>query len=158
MEPGRTCGDIKARTEAKILDIESRIAVVAVNEQRIIKVSENLYKELRKLSPKVTSGLVRMRSETFKDGAVPAKYKILAALSIVVVTKCEPCIKAYTLMAYKAGVALDELIEFLNVAIVGSGCPGEQWSLKALKIYKDIQQGRYNGEDICCDEAMVSHR
>jgi len=26
VEPGRTCGDIKARTEAKILDIESRIA------------------------------------------------------------------------------------------------------------------------------------
>ena len=53
----------------------------------------NMYDELRRLSPKVTGGLVRMRSETFKDEAVPAKYKILAALSIVVATKCEPCIK-----------------------------------------------------------------
>jgi hypothetical protein len=41
--------------------------------------SENLYSELRKLTPKVTGGLVRMREETFKDASVPAKYKILAA-------------------------------------------------------------------------------
>ena len=56
----------------------------------------NLYTEFRKLSPRVTGGLIKMRTETFKDGAVPAKYKILAALAIVVATKCDPCIKGYT--------------------------------------------------------------
>ena len=39
--------------------------------------SEQLYDKLRRLSPKVTGGLVRMRAETFKDSEVPAKYKIL---------------------------------------------------------------------------------
>jgi alkylhydroperoxidase/carboxymuconolactone decarboxylase family protein YurZ len=57
--------------------------------------SENLYTELRKLSPKVTGGLIRMREETFRDASVPAKYKILSALVAVVVTKCEPCIRGY---------------------------------------------------------------
>lgn len=33
---------------------------------------EDLYQELRRLSPKVTGGLIRMREDTFKDGAVPA--------------------------------------------------------------------------------------
>jgi len=33
--------------------------------------AENLYTEMRRLSPKVTGGLVRMREETFKDAAVP---------------------------------------------------------------------------------------
>jgi len=42
---------------------------------------ENLYAELRRLTPKVTGGLVRMREETFKDAVVPAKYKVLAALA-----------------------------------------------------------------------------
>lgn len=66
--------------------------------------ADSLYAEFRKLSPRVTGGLVRMRQETFQDAAVAAKYKILAALAIVIVTKCEPCIRAYTKMAYRAGV------------------------------------------------------
>jgi len=56
--------------------------------------TDDLYTSFRKLSPKVTGGLVRMREDTFKDASVPAKYKILAALVAVVVTKCEPCLRA----------------------------------------------------------------
>jgi len=112
--------------------------------------AENLYTEFRKLSPKVTGGLVRMREETFRDAAVPAKYKILSALAIVVVTKCEPCIKAYVKMAYQKGVTQDELLEFLNVAMTEGGCPGEQWALKAYQVYKELQQGKQIEEDVCC--------
>jgi AhpD family alkylhydroperoxidase len=112
--------------------------------------SENLYSELRKLTPKVTGGLVRMREETFKDASVPAKYKILAALAIVVVTKCEPCLKAYTKMAYQAGVTQEELLEFLNVAMTEGGCPGEQWAMKAYQVFKEMQQGKEIEEDVCC--------
>ena len=67
--------------------------------------AEQVYDLLRRLSPKVTGGLIRMRSDTFRDSAVPAKYKILSALAIVVATKCEPCISGYTKMAYEAGTA-----------------------------------------------------
>ncbi len=35
---------------------------------------EDLYEEFRKLTPKVTGGLIRMREDTFKDTVVPAKY------------------------------------------------------------------------------------
>lgn len=111
---------------------------------------EGLYREFRRLSPKVTGGLVRMRQETFRDAAVAAKYKILAALAVVVVTKCEPCIKAYTKMAFQSGVTVEELLEFLNVAMTESGCPGEQWALKAYMTYKELQGGAEIEEDICC--------
>jgi len=114
--------------------------------------TENMYDKLRKLSPKVTGSLIRMRSETFKDAAVPAKYKILSALTIVVATKCEPCIKGYTKMAYEAGTTQDELIEFLNVAITESGCPGEQWAMIALKTYDDLEAGKMVNADICCHD------
>ena len=112
--------------------------------------STGLYTEFRKLSPKVTGGLIRMREATFKDATVLAKYKILAALAIVVVTKCEPCIKAYTKMAYQRGVTLDELIEFLNVSMTEGGCPAEQWALKAYETYKNLQAGAEITEDVCC--------
>lgn len=118
---------------------------------------EQLYEKLRRLSPKVTGGLIRMRSETFKDSAVPAKYKILAALTIVVATKCEPCIKGYTKMAYEEGATEAELVEFLNVAITESGCPGEQWAMIALQTYSDLEAGKdFEAADICCHDEHLN--
>lgn len=118
--------------------------------------SEKLYDKFRKLSPKVTGGLVRMRSETFKDASVPAKYKILSALAIVVATKCEPCIIAYTKMAHEAGTTEAELVEFLNVAITESGCPGELWAMIALKTYGDLESGKKVDADICCHDESIN--
>ncbi|MEW6571314.1 MAG: carboxymuconolactone decarboxylase family protein [Nitrospirota bacterium] len=112
--------------------------------------TNNLYTEFRKLSPKVTGGLVRMREETFKDAVVPSKYKILAALAVVVVEKCEPCIRAYVKMAYEKGISLQELLEFLSVAMTEGGCPAEQWALKAFKAYKELQEGKEIEEEVCC--------
>ena len=112
--------------------------------------SEDIYTEFRKLSPKVTSGLVHMRGETFKDSAVPAKYKILAALVTVVVTKCEPCLRAYTKMAFKVGVTQDKLVEFLNVAITEGGYPGETWAFKVFMTYKELQKDKEIEEEVYC--------
>jgi len=116
--------------------------------------SEQLYDQFRRLSPKVTGELIRMRSDTFRDSAVPVKYKILSALAIVVATKCEPCINAYTKMAYEAGTTKAELVEFLNVAITEAGCPGEQWAMKSLQVFNDLEGGEHIEADICCSEKM----
>jgi len=99
-----------------------------------------------------------MRSDTFRDSAVSAKYKILAALAIVVATKCEPCILGYTKMAHEAGASESELIEFLNVAIVESGCPGEQWAMLALKTYNEIEDGITVNADICCHDEYLNRK
>jgi AhpD family alkylhydroperoxidase len=107
-----------------------------------------LFEELRRASPKVTGALVRMREATYTDGAVPAKYKVLTALAISIVTKCEPCIRAYTRMACDHyGVSFEEFIEFLNVAMTMGGCPGEEWALKALSYWNSsIGDG-----PVCCE-------
>lgn len=103
--------------------------------------SENLFAELRRLTPKVTGGLVRMRSETYRDGVVAAKYKLLSAMVVSVAIRCEPCIRAYVRMAVEAGASEPEFVEFLNVAITMQGCPGEEWALKAFRAYREIVQG-----------------
>lgn len=82
-----------------------------------------LFAELRKLSPVVTGGLLRMRQEAYRDGTVPAKYKLLAAMAISIAIRCEPCIRAYVQMGYNKGVTQEELIEFLEVAMTMQGCP-----------------------------------
>ncbi len=78
-----------------------------------------------------------MRQEAYRDAAVAAKYKLLTAMAISVAIRCEPCIRAYVKMAYDKGIAQDELIEFLEVAMTMQGCPGEEWALKAYAAYKE---------------------
>jgi AhpD family alkylhydroperoxidase len=100
-----------------------------------------LFGELRRLSPKVTGGLVRMRQEAYRDAAVAAKYKLLTAMVVSVAIRCEPCIRAYVKMAHEKGITQDELIEFLEVAMTMQGCPGEEWALKAYASYKECIRG-----------------
>lgn len=118
---------------------------------------ERLFEELRRLSPKVTGGLLRMRQEAYRDGVVPAKYKLLAAMTISIAIRCEPCIWAYVQMARDKGISQEEFLEFLEVAMTMQGCPGEEWALKAYAAYKEcIDRGQSLDTSGCCDHQTVS--
>lgn len=121
------------------------------------KVEPELFAELRKLTPKVTGGLLRMRQEAYRDGTVAAKYKLLTAMAISIALRCEPCIRAYVQMACGKGVTQDELIEFLEVAMTMQGCPGEEWALKAYAAYKDCLAGVATEDlSVCCKTPGVN--
>lgn len=111
----------------------------------------SLFEELRWLSPKVTGGILRMREDAYRDKAVPAKYKLLTAMSISIAIRCEPCIEAYVKMACDQGISQEEFIEFLEVAMTMQGCPGEEWALKAYKAYKEHVTGQQvlDGANCC---------
>lgn len=111
---------------------------------------EDMFAELRRLSPKVTGALVRMREETYRDAAVPAKYKLLAAMVVSIAIRCEPCIRAYVKKAYDGGVSRQELIEFLEVNMTMQGCPGEEWALKAFAAFKGYMNGQQPADAMCC--------
>jgi AhpD family alkylhydroperoxidase len=118
---------------------------------------DSLFVELRRLSPKVTGGLLRMRQEAYRDGVVPAKYKLLTAMAISIAIRCEPCIRAYVQMACEKGITQEELIEFLEVAMTMQGCPGEEWALKAYAAYKECLDGRPDSDASgCCDHQPMS--
>jgi AhpD family alkylhydroperoxidase len=112
--------------------------------------TDGLFTEMRRLSPKVTGGLVRMRQEAYRDAAVPAKYKLLTALVISIAIRCEPCIRTYVKMAHEKGITREELIEFLEVAMTMQGCPGEEWALKAYAAYKECISGAQPDEAAAC--------
>ncbi|MGH7229186.1 MAG: carboxymuconolactone decarboxylase family protein [Nitrospiraceae bacterium] len=112
---------------------------------------ESLFQELRRLSPKVTGGMLRMRQEAFRDGSIPSKYKLLAAMAVSIAIRCEPCIRAYVRMVVERGVTQEEFIEFLDVAMTMQGCPGEEWALKAYAMYKELVAGRSQDSiETCC--------
>ena len=111
---------------------------------------ESLFAELRRLSPKVTGSLLRMRQETYRDAAVAAKYKLLTAMVVSIAIRCEPCIRGYVRMAYDKGVSQEEMIEFLEVAMTMQGCPGEEWALKAYAAFKECVSGQQLADTVCC--------
>lgn len=111
---------------------------------------EGLFQELRRLSPKVTGGLLRMRQEAFRDGEIPAKYKLLAAMAISIAIRCEPCIRPYVSLACEKGITREELLEFLEIAMTMQGCPGEEWALKAYAAYKEYTAGIQPTENLTC--------
>lgn len=122
------------------------------SEQSIESETSSAFMELRRLSPKVTGGLLRMRQEAYREGIIPAKYKLLTAMAISIAIRCEPCIRAYVRMAYEKGISQDELIEFLEVAMTMQGCPGEEWALKAYATYKAcLGHGPNPDTGDCCD-------
>ncbi len=119
--------------------------------------TDPLFAELRRLSPKVTGGIMRARQATYENGSVPAKFKLLTAMAISVAIRCEPCIRAYVRMAVDQSVTQDELIEFLNVAMTMQGCPGEEWALKAYAVYKDcLDGGSHADTSTCCNHEVES--
>lgn len=121
-----------------------------------------LFTELRKLSPMVTGGLLRMRQQAYRDGVVAAKYKLLTAMALSIAIRCEPCIQAYVRLACDKGITCEELVEFLEVAMTMQGCPGEEWALKAYAAYKDCVNGQTGSEaSTCCkndDSSQTDNR
>jgi len=111
---------------------------------------ESLFSEMRRLSPKVTGGIMRARQAAYEEGKVASRFKVLTAMAISITLRCEPCIRAYVKMALDKGTSKEEFIEFLNVAMTMQGCPGEEWSLKAFAFYKEFSSGQTREASVSC--------
>ncbi|MCG8685674.1 MAG: carboxymuconolactone decarboxylase family protein [Desulfobacterales bacterium] len=84
-----------------------------------------------------------LEEQAFRDGALSKKSKELMALSISLVTKCEPCMEWHLDQAMKAGATDDEIYETIDVAIeMGGGQAGAyaRFVLKALEYFKDTRK------------------
>lgn len=98
--------------------------------------------DLKELSPEIHSALEHVRNVAYGNGEVPAKHKLLVALAIAASVKCEPCVRMYAEKAVKAGAALDEAVEILNVTMAMGGCVGEAWVHKALVAFENFSRKR----------------
>lgn len=97
--------------------------------------------EFSKLTRASTAHMNKLRMTTiYTDGAVSAKYKVLAAALWSVSARCEPCVKYYAREARQRGVTDGEFAEFLAVATGMGGCVGETWAIKAFEAFKGFQE------------------
>lgn len=112
--------------------------------------------KLRKASPKVTGGVLRVREAALADGLFSAKVKVLGALAVAVAIRCEPCVEMYVERAAEAGATFEEVVEFLNVAMAMQGCPGEAWALKALALFSRLSENRQRSPAVNPEDASGS--
>ena len=83
---------------------------------------------------------LELESKAFCDGALERKTKELMALSISIVTKCEPCMEWHLDQALQTGARDEEIYETIDVAIeMGGGQAGAyaRFVLKALGYFKE---------------------
>ncbi len=108
--------------------------------------------DLSELSPQIHEALAHIREVAYADGLFPSKVKVLTALAISTVIKCEPCVRMYVEKAVNLGVTREEMIEILNVAMAMGGCPGEAWVHKALVLYESQAHKRpvSSTQEACC--------
>ena len=88
---------------------------------------------------KTYAPFLELEAKAFADGALDRKTKELMALSISIVTKCEPCMEWHLDQAMQHGATDQEIYETIDVAIeMGGGQAGAyaRFVLKAMEYFK----------------------
>ncbi len=83
---------------------------------------------------------LQVEEKAFQDGSLSKKTKELMALSISIVTKCEPCMEWHLGQALQAGASDEEVFETIDVAVEMGGGQAVAYSrfvLKALEYFKE---------------------
>ena len=80
-----------------------------------------------------------IEEKAFSEGALDKRTKELMALSISIVTKCEPCMEWHLDQAMQAGAKDEEIYETIDVAIeMGGGQAGAyaRFVLNAMEYFR----------------------
>jgi AhpD family alkylhydroperoxidase len=125
-----------------IIQLESEDSVEDLGFKKI----EQSIKDRKKLhlqflnNVKTYKPLLELEEKAFRDGALNKKTKELMALSISIVTKCEPCMEWHLDQALQAGATDEEIYETIDVSIeMGGGQAGAyaRFVLNALEYFKN---------------------
>jgi AhpD family alkylhydroperoxidase len=91
---------------------------------------------LGELEPEFLQKYNMCNHRLLKDGALPAKTKILMALAIVASKQCERCVISQMKSALKSGATKEEIMEVMDVIFITSGAPAVAACRDALKQLK----------------------
>ncbi len=88
---------------------------------------------------KTYKAFLDLEEKAFADGSLNKKTKELMALSISIVTKCEPCMEWHLDQALQSGATDEEIYETIDVAIEMGGGPAGAYArfvLNALEYFR----------------------
>jgi AhpD family alkylhydroperoxidase len=90
------------------------------------------------LNSKVYEAFLQMEKAAYSDGTLPRRTKELIATGISVVINCESCMQWHIEQAHRAGAALREVLEAVEVGIEMGGGPATVSARFALEVMESI--------------------
>ena len=106
--------------------------------EEITRNRKHAHATLLSLKSKVYEAFLRMEEAAFVDGALPKKAKELIAVGISVRIDCESCMQWHIEQAAKAGAAMREVLEAVEVAIEMGGGPTTVSARFALEVIERV--------------------
>lgn len=112
----------------------------------VVQKIEQSIKDRKTLHPrflknvKTHRAFLELEQAAFSDGSLDRKTKELMALSISIVTKCEPCMEWHVEQALLAGASDENIYETIDVAVEMGGGPAGGYArfvVKALDYFKE---------------------
>jgi len=67
------------------------------------------------------AGFDKLYTQTWGEGAIPAKYKELTGVTLSVVIRCEPCLSYHIKRALAAKATKAEFVEAIRIGILSAG-------------------------------------
>jgi AhpD family alkylhydroperoxidase len=67
------------------------------------------------------AGFDKLYTQTWGEGAIPAKYKELTGVALSVVIRCEPCLSYHIKRAVAAKATKAEFVEAIRIGILSAG-------------------------------------
>jgi alkylhydroperoxidase/carboxymuconolactone decarboxylase family protein YurZ len=101
-----------------------------------MKKTPDFLAELEKKDAEFISHIKANLASNHKDGALPAKTKLLMAMALDAAHGDKNGVKALSKQAFEAGVTEQEIIETAEVVAVTCGLQGLFTALKGLDVFK----------------------
>ncbi len=79
-------------------------------------------------------------TNTYLDGALPARTKEMLGLATSMVLRCDDCIKYHLIKCYEQKVTTDELMEIFSVANLVGGSIVIPHTRRALEFWESLHQ------------------
>ena len=67
------------------------------------------------------AGFDKLYTQTWSEGAIPAKYKELTGVTLSVVIRCEPCLGYHIKMALAEKATKPEFVDAIRLGILSAG-------------------------------------
>ncbi len=89
---------------------------------------------------KVMKRIYNIDTNTYLDGALPAKVKEMLGLATSMVLRCDDCIKYHLEKCYEQGVTTAELFEIFSVANLVGGTIVIPHTRRAVEYWEALQE------------------
>ena len=100
---------------------------------------ERMNASILKRDNKVIKRLYNLDTNTYLDGALPAKTKEMLGLVASMVLRCDECIKYHVLQCHNLGVSDEEMFEIFSVANIVGGTIVIPHTRRAVEFWDELR-------------------